>query len=333
MICKKKCGRLSIILGLMTGIFIATYMYMLKLNLLRGGRYLFSQPSSHIFHNLQRVSNANVEIDEVSKLRMQSNFKKARTISVKEDLIAQKNIKPVFRMTWANFTKLPDAYGYNDVPPSIDQWSPKICSLQVESRLLSPRLSQEEHDWCVYANSIQIKTIKFKEAKMSWKLYMSHLRNYTKLSCHYVTVDNKHDSCSHLYGDLSFSDYTETLLVMTKTQCNPDSTSMQLCTRNRVNQTFCEIKNAMIDFSQFTPVNKVNRKGKSYLSKDFQSNFLSSDCHSSTEINKYNTLASETVPTDQFVPLYHLYSPTLSAGHCDYIHQGNFCRLNINLAS
>lgn len=317
MMWKKKFGRVTIFLSVMTALFIGTYIYMLKLNVLIGGRYLFSQPSSHIFHNMQRGVSKQMGVDGISKLRKQSIIK-TRNSTIKTSIIVRENIKFVSHMMWDDFVKLPLVAFCSELH-STSQWAPKLCSAAVDSRLLAPRLSKEEHDWCVYANKIRINKINFKEAKMGWGLYMSHLRNYTKFSCNHVTIDNKLDSCSHLYGDMSLYDYVEVPNVLTRTECNRGS-SIQRCIRNAVNETFCEIENAMVDFSRFAPVTKVNRKGISYISKDFNSNFLSSDCHSPMEEKIENI--SDIVSPDENIPLNHLYSPVLSASHCDYTHQG-----------
>lgn len=206
-------------------------------------------------------------------------------------------------MSWAEFSKL-DHQTFLETPLTGKGfqlgYDPIVCSNDISEKMKAPGLADDDFRWCRWAlDSNGGKVVVGK----SWgSLKKPDQQKFDKLNCNAVN-SGKNPSCDDSWGDIHIHHWQKQRIE--RLRCGGGGrTSDVNCMKNDNNDVYCEISNAMIDFSK---VQKISRPGNT-PSKKFQSNFLSADCK------------ADKMETD--FPFPHLYSPELSKKKCDYVYNG-----------
>jgi hypothetical protein len=239
--------------------------------------------------------------------------KKNQSSSSKSDLLLSTLIKKP--LSWESFASLPFDQRYfrisnpsqNRITKSLSDYKPFLCKDEIVRKLKEPKLSDEEVKWCRWAlDSNGGKVVVGK----SWGKLNSRndKEKFDALNCNSVEKSGKNPSCDDSWGDIHIKNWLNrpenTFDCDSKSDKNVSSKVN--CYRNDNNDLYCEMFNAMIDFSK---VKKISRGSGMTPSKLFQQNFLSTDCKSS--IKSYSDFSFP-----------HLYSPTLSSNQCDVVYNG-----------
>jgi hypothetical protein len=239
--------------------------------------------------------------------------KKQSSSSRSADVLQPTLIKKPF--SWKSFVSVPfNQHYYQTSTPTQDRitkslsgYKPFVCSDEIVKKLKEPKLSEEEVKWCQWAvDSNGGKVVVGKSwGKLSSR---SDKEKFDALNCNSVAKSGKNPSCDDSWGDIHIRNWLKRPINTFDCDSRKEKnvSSKVNCYGNDNNDLYCEMFNAMIDFSK---VKKVSRGSGMTPSKLFQQNFLSTDCKSS--IKSY---------TDFSFP--HLYSPSLSSNECDVIYNG-----------
>jgi hypothetical protein len=206
-------------------------------------------------------------------------------------------------LSWTEFSKLP----HQSFPQQTTTgrgfqlgYDAVICSDEISEKMKAPGLADDDFRWCRWAlDSNGGKVVVGK----SWgSLKKSDQQKFDKLNCNAVN-SGKNPSCDDSWGDIHLHNWKKQRID--RLRCGSGGrTSDVNCMKNDNNDVYCEISNAMIDFSKVEKISRPNNTP----SKKFKSNFLSADCK------------ADKMETD--FPFPHLYSPQLSQQHCDYFYNG-----------
>ncbi len=205
-------------------------------------------------------------------------------------------------VSWTEFTTLPlqqmssivvDKTGFNL------GYEPVVCSDEISDKLNAPGLPQEDFRWCRWA--LDQNGGKVVVGKSWGTLKKNDQHKFDKLNCNAVN-SGKNPSCDDSWGDIHIKNWKKQRIDQLR--CGSGRTSDVNCMKNDNHDVYCEISNAMIDFSRVEKVSRPNNTP----SKKFQSNFLSTDCK------------ADKMETD--FPFPHLYSPQLSSKRCDVVYNG-----------
>eukprot|EP01038_Epipyxis_sp_PR26KG_P012586 gene12586-16877_t len=265
----------------------------------------------------QKLSSTSV--NEMSKTRINPNHAYIDRISDKNIAKLTHNTNnenpKLLSISWTDFIKMPyrgipyfdslnerkRANNY-DIKP-LNQNLPVIqCKQEISDKLSKPMLSEKDMKWCKWALSPSGGNVIVGKSWGNLKT-KSEKEIFDALNCNSVNTNNRNPSCDDSWGDASIynwvnrKDYDIT--------CQAEKSSNIDCFRNDNKDIFCTIKNLQINFNKYR---RKPRPGLATDSKDFDKDFLSTDCNSKSVEGKF--------------PFPYLYSPQLSSDTCDYVYEG-----------
>ena len=206
---------------------------------------------------------------------------------------------------WSDFAK----YSFNEIARNRSKEADLIsrlknfeylsCPATVLNDLRKPQLTAKDFSWCQWALSENGANV---VVGKSWgKLDKKEMLKFDALNCNTVKA-GKNPSCDDSWGDAALKKWIQTPLA--NIGCEYGKTSKVHCFKNDNSDSFCMMENVQIDFSKW----RTTKRPGNTDSKNFQQNFLSTDCSSKTK--------------EPAFPFPHLYSPRLASSQCDYVHNG-----------
>ena len=217
-------------------------------------------------------------------------------------------------VSWSRFVNLPlsdtqrvNVNKSNSIPyrtlrsPLSSQYEPVLCSKEVVESLASPKLSQENFEWCRWALSSTGGKVVVGKSWGNLKTKADQIK-FDKLNCNAVQ-NGRNPSCDDLWGDVHIKNWRSGTV---KTfQCKDNKPSKVNCIRNDNADVFCALENVQINFQASRK--EIRGKGRTN-SKQFRNDFINTDCSG----------PGSEAPAG--FPFSHLYTPHITNPHCDYMH-------------
>jgi hypothetical protein len=151
-----------------------------------------------------------------------------------------------------------------------------LCDPHIQELLDKPVLSEGEVAWCKHA--LDPHGGKVIVGKSWGNLKTREDRNkFEKLNCNTVGTSGKNPSCNDAWGDSHIKKWRQTIAQQFEChgQQNGNSTTSQVnCYKNDLNDQYCSITHAMIDFRKMSNQPKPG----SIPSRKFESDFISFSC-------------------------------------------------------